>query len=220
MGTKSRVAGRLLGVTRGYLTRVSNRDPDKLSGELSNLVVTASNRPRSGLGNRSSGFTLIELLTVISIIGIITTVITVNLGGARKQARDVRRKTDLQTLHSAVELFANAHGGKVPAAPGAVTSATSSPANPWIPGIQEYVSNPPIDPNNQPPFLYSYQSGPAGSKFQSSYILESVLEAEDQANANLSSPPSSDPATAGFYITGTFVSPADGFVHYRVSSGQ
>jgi|GEM_PF-1768329 len=190
----------------------------------------AQSSPRSiwrGIFNRlsgakqSEGFTLIELLTVIFIIGIISTVITVNLASARKQARDVRRKTDLSTIQSALELYANANNGKVPVT---TTQVTSASAQPWIPdptgGLLTYVSNLPIDPiaPNASPYIYTYQTGPAGTQFQYSYALDATLEAEPKANVNLSTAPPSNPAVAGFYVTGTYLA-SDGTVHYRVSSG-
>jgi prepilin-type N-terminal cleavage/methylation domain-containing protein len=178
------------------------------------LTLTRAERRRAT--SSSSGFTLIELLTVISIMGILTAVVTVNLSSARKQARDVRRKTDVSTIQSAVELYANANNGKIPAA---TSPLKSSSPNPWIPGLSAYISNTPVDPTNTGVFLYTYQSGPANTPFQSSYIVDATLEAEPATNANL--PPTTASATSsdqGFYVTGTYVA-ADSTVHYRVSSG-
>ena len=163
----------------------------------------------------SGGFTLIELLTVIFIIGIITTVVSVNLSSARKQARDVRRKTDLSTLQSAIELYANANNGKVPASPAGTSSLS------WDPNLSTalsaYLSAIPLDPivPNASPYLYTYQTGPAGTQFQNSYALDTTLEVEKNTNIVA---PSQNAGTAGFYITGTYKA-SDGTIHYRVSSG-
>lgn len=50
------------------------------------------------------GFTLIEVLVVISIIGILSTIITVAVRQAKTAANDARRMSDLNTLQRAIEL--------------------------------------------------------------------------------------------------------------------
>jgi len=54
---------------------------------------------------KEKGFTLIELLVVIAIIGILAGIVLVSMGGARSQARDVKRMSDLRQLISAQELY-------------------------------------------------------------------------------------------------------------------
>ena len=53
---------------------------------------------------RHKGFTLIELLVVIGIIGILVGLSLVGMQNARADARDARRKTDLETIRSALEM--------------------------------------------------------------------------------------------------------------------
>lgn len=53
------------------------------------------------------GFTLIELLVVISIIGTLVGLIVNNLTDARARARDVKRKSDLSQLKTALRLYYN-----------------------------------------------------------------------------------------------------------------
>ena len=52
-----------------------------------------------------SGFTLIELLIVMGIIGVLSALALVALSGARKQAKDSKRKADLEQIRSALEMY-------------------------------------------------------------------------------------------------------------------
>jgi prepilin-type N-terminal cleavage/methylation domain-containing protein len=60
------------------------------------------------------GFTLIELLVVIAIIGILASLALVSYGGAQKQSRDTRRKSDVQQYRNALEGYAGANNGRYP----------------------------------------------------------------------------------------------------------
>jgi prepilin-type N-terminal cleavage/methylation domain-containing protein len=85
-----------------------------------------------------NGFTLIELLVTIAIIGILSSVLLVNLSGFRERTRDVQRKRDLRTLQTALELYradvsnypANLPACGNPLANGGVTYLRKSPCDP------------------------------------------------------------------------------------------
>lgn len=62
------------------------------------------------------GFTLVELLVVITIIGILATLLIVSLTPARQKAKDSQLKTNLRTIVLAVERYAfSSPGGTYPA---------------------------------------------------------------------------------------------------------
>lgn len=51
------------------------------------------------------GFTLLEILIVISILGILATLISGNFITSLKKGRDARRKTDLKQIQNALEMY-------------------------------------------------------------------------------------------------------------------
>lgn len=53
------------------------------------------------------GFTLIELLIVVTIIGLLASIVLVGLRGFRSAGRDARRIADLRQIQTGIELYAN-----------------------------------------------------------------------------------------------------------------
>jgi len=60
---------------------------------------------KNKFSNNNKGFTLIELLVVIAIIGLLASIVLVNVNKARSKARDAKRKSDLHQIHLALEEF-------------------------------------------------------------------------------------------------------------------
>ena len=57
-----------------------------------------------------SGFTLIEILIVVSIIGMLASIVLVGLGSFRSRGRDARRAADLREVQNALELYNEKQG--------------------------------------------------------------------------------------------------------------
>lgn len=91
---------------------------------------------------KSGGFTLIELLIVIAILGLLATVVFVNLNPGQNltRTRDTRRLADLDAVKTALELY-----------------ALSSVGNNYPPGLfslaSTYIPAVPVDPSG---IAYSY----------------------------------------------------------------
>lgn len=56
---------------------------------------------------KNKGFSLIELLVVISIIGVLTTVLVMNFVGSRERARDAQTIQNLNSLKNALRMYYN-----------------------------------------------------------------------------------------------------------------
>src|SRR3989344_6992523 len=70
--------------------------------------------------NQIAGFTLVELLVVISIIGLLSSIVVSNISVSKKKARDARRIVEVGKIAKAMEMYYLEHG-----------SYTSDIANGW-----------------------------------------------------------------------------------------
>lgn len=68
-----------------------------------NTIRELKKRIQDSLKN-GAGFTLIELLTTMTIIAVLAGLALVSFQGAKKTARDGRRKADLEQIRSALEM--------------------------------------------------------------------------------------------------------------------
>ena len=114
------------------------------------------------------GFTLVELLVVIAIIGILagTVIAVINPAHFRAKARDGTRKSDLEQIRSALEMYrADNKYGIYPGGNGEAEGVLSG-------ALSDYLSNFPSDPGS---YRYYY----SGSSV--SYSLCAYLEKESGA---------------------------------------
>ncbi len=106
----------------------------------------------------NKGFTLIEMLVVIAIIGLLSSVVVIGLGGSRSKARDARRIADIQQIQNALELDYD------PATGYPTTIPTGAPTT---------------DPQDKP---YQYAADSATLGYKLGICLEEADQAQGAAN--------------------------------------
>ncbi len=92
------------------------------------------------LMRKNQAFTLIEVLVAATIIAVLTSIGVVSYQRANRHSRNSRRKSDLEQIRSALEMY-RADEGEYPDA------ANCTPVGNVIPS--EYMENVPVDPRNE-----------------------------------------------------------------------
>jgi type II secretion system protein G len=127
-------------------------------------------------------FTLIEMLVVISIIGILATLIAANLNSARSRARDAERKSDLKNIETALRLYYN-DNNEYPVANTLPWGAK------WNVGNIVYMQMLPIDPLS-PNQTYQYKIGTPTDGYTSVDDFTLVACLENASDPSGVTPPS------------------------------
>lgn len=122
------------------------------------------------------GFTLVELLVVIAILSILLSVGLSAYASSQRLSRDAKRKTDLEQVRIALEIYKSENGSYPVAATGYVENgspslktALSSP----VPYINS--NNFPHDPRPNR-YYYYYKVDPAAAGSNKTYVVCGYLE--------------------------------------------
>lgn len=137
--------------------------------------------------SRRAGFTLIELLVVIVIIGILATIGVVSYSQAMINARDNKRRTDMENVRQALVMY-RSETGEYPCQNNFDSMMKEVKNNGYWSGAV------PVDPKS-PTTDYEYESNPAicsslGDR-ATSFVLRFTLEGKKHQASNpqeLSSP--------------------------------
>lgn len=128
------------------------------------------------LKKRSEGFTIVELLIVIVVIGILAALVLNTFQGVQARARDTERKTDINAIHTQLEVFYNDNGYYL------ATAADLTTGN--LPGVAaDALTDPGRDDIGSGD--YNYAAVPSGCDNSSTdctgYTLNATLEEETTA---------------------------------------
>lgn len=141
-----------------------------------------------------AGFTLVELIVVMMIIGVLASLLLVNFQGARQRSRDSVRKSDLQQIRNALQIYytdfqvfptntGGSNGGEIQGCGSAGTS-TCSWGSPFAAGTTQYMNSLPTDPVNSEPHIYRYLQTDGGDGYEIWVRLENASD-QDVAQSQL-----------------------------------
>jgi len=121
---------------------------------------------------KQRGFTFVELLVTVAILALLTAITAISFRGANKNARDTRRKAELQEIKGAIEEYRLANG-MYPA-----VSDTSMDGVFLLDLQPDYLGRNYVDPTSDSTHYYEYRYvGAPGC----SYALFSLMENPENA---------------------------------------
>lgn len=119
--------------------------------------------------SKNKGFTFIELMVVISIIAVLFGAGIATYTSANKRSRDARRKSDLEQVRSALEMF-RADEGSYPIQ-GCIAKCNINVSD--LTDIAIYIAELPVDPNGSE-YRYQPRNWTSGKAY--TYCLYAKLE--------------------------------------------
>ena len=155
---------------------------------------------------KNKAFTLIELMVTVAIIGILASIVTVNLQSARVKGKDAKRKADIEAVAASLEIYYTQNKEYPKARDWEDLKDKIYPS---------YISTWPVDPkegsgNFPDAYKYYYSAPDDGSMF----ALDAKLEGKEGSCEDSGYSANDEDK---FYTTGTICEDSDNKFHYRVA---
>ncbi len=129
---------------------------------------------------KKQGFSLMELLISVSIIAILVAIGVASYATINRQSRDTKRKSDMEQIRSALEMY-RADNGSYPGAGSGNWVAASSSTDVLIgltPAlVSTYLPVVPLDPKAAQSYMYLATNASGGYYY--GYCLSALLESEN-----------------------------------------
>jgi general secretion pathway protein G len=128
--------------------------------------------------HKAQGFTLIELIVTVTIISVLVAAGAVSYTTVTRRSRDAKRKSDVEQLRSALEMYRADFGYYPTAGSGSWTAASNLTGD----LVTTYMPAIPNDPK-VPTFAYRYQATNLTGGNYFGYCLTTYLETVDETDS-------------------------------------
>jgi type II secretion system protein G len=126
---------------------------------------------------KKHGFTLVELLITVSIIAILIAIGIASYTTINRQSRDTKRRSDMEQIRSALEMYRADNGWYPAAGSGSWTLATNLESD----LVTAYILAIPADPKSTQYYMYRATTSNNGHYY--GYCLGGTLESEDPTDS-------------------------------------
>ncbi len=130
--------------------------------------------------NGSAAFSLMELLITVSIISILIAIGIASYTTINKQSRDAKRKSDIEQIRSALEMYRADNGFYPDAGSGSWVVASDATTGLTPDLVSTYLPVVPTDPVSTQSYMYQ-ATNQSGSSYYG-YCLSADLESEDPSD--------------------------------------